>query len=186
MPGMQRKQQRTRWPAPGEELVQNSCWAADDHLAGWYRLGHDGECADGDVVGDVDIPEHGTPTTEVHAVADARNTGIVLVATALIPDRHSVAEHAVVPNNSTDIDDNGVRMPYLKPLPYCDLGRQLNTEYGRQNQPIWDLVEIVEKRISPAQKLGDAKRNHDESCVGPAGVGLPILQDPFFERRIPF
>lgn len=176
--------QRTRWPAPGEELVHNSCWAADYDLAGRYRLGHDGECANRDVVGDVDIPEHGTPTAEVHAVADARYARIFLIPPSLIPDCHSVPENAVIANNGMDIDDNGVGVPYLKALSYCDLGRHLNTKYDRQNQPIWDLVEIIEKRLSPTEKLGDAKRNHDKSRVGPTGVGFPILQDPFFKRRM--
>src|ERR1039458_5273636 len=52
------------------------------------------------------------------------------------------------------------------------LASDRNTEYDRQNQPIWDLVEIIEKRLSPTEKLGDAKRNHDKSRVGPTGVGF--------------
>jgi hypothetical protein len=36
MRGRPRMPGRTRWPAPGEELIQNSCRAADDDLAGRY------------------------------------------------------------------------------------------------------------------------------------------------------
>jgi hypothetical protein len=165
---------------------QNPCWTAHYDFASRDRLGHDGEGPDSNVIGDINVPEDRTPAAKVHAIADARYTGIVFVSTSLIPDRHTVSEYAVVSNNSMNINDNGVCMPYLKSLPNCDLGRKLNTKYDRKSQPIWELVEMIENRLSPAQKLGDAKRNHDESRVGPASVGSPILQDPFFKRRMEY